>query len=72
VEGATVDLVVAVAHDRAVDLPGDNQDERVGGCLECPFDAGGVEQAESDIQRLAITSVGIIVDLPRMQDDADP
>lgn len=42
-EAAAVDAVVAVAHDGAVDVPGDNQDKRVVGCFECPFDRRGVE-----------------------------
>ena len=71
-EGLLVDAVVAVAHDRAVDIPRDDQDQRVGRLPEGPLDPGGIEQAEGDVQRLAEASVGVVVDFSRVHDDPDP
>jgi len=42
-----------VAHDRVVDVAGDDEQERAVHRLERGFDAGSVEQAEGDIQRFA-------------------
>jgi hypothetical protein len=61
-EGVPVDTAVAVAHDRSVDIPGDNEGQRIGGYLECLLDGGGVEQAECDVECLSEASVGIVVD----------
>lgn len=72
VEGLLAGSVVAMAHDRAVDLTGDNEQERAWRRLERHLDAGSVEQAEGYIQRLPEASVGVIVDLSLVRDHADP
>ena len=72
VKGPLIDAVVTVAHDGAVDISRDNQDQRVGGLPECSFDWGGVEQAECDIQCLTETPVGVVADVSCVGDDADP
>ena len=36
------------------------------------LDAGGVEQAKGDVQRLAEASVGVVVDFAGVHDGADP
>jgi hypothetical protein len=72
VEGLLVDAVVTMAHDRVVDIPRYDQDERVGRLPEGPLDPDGIEQAEGHIQRLTEASVGVIVDLAGVHDDADP
>ena len=71
-KGVLVDAVVTVAHDGAVDISGDNEDQRVGRLPECSFDGGGVEQPECDIQCLAETPVGVVTDVSGVGDDADP
>jgi hypothetical protein len=55
VKGLTIDAVVAMAHDRAVDIPGDHQYQRIGPLPERPFDSSRVEQSECDIQGLTET-----------------
>lgn len=45
VEGLLVDAVVTVAHDRVVDIPRYDQDERIGRFPEGPLDPDGIEQA---------------------------
>jgi hypothetical protein len=72
VKGVLVDAVVTVAHDGAVDISWDNEDQRVGRLPECPLDGRGVEQAEGDIQRLAETPVGVVADVSCVGDDAYP
>ena len=72
VKGALVDAVVTVAHDGAVDVSRDNEDQRVGRLPECSFDGGGVEQPECDIQCLAETPIGVVPDISCVGDDADP
>jgi hypothetical protein len=67
-----VDPAVAVANNRVVDIPRDNQDQRIDDLPECSFDRGGVEQAERDIQRLAEAPVGVVVHFPGMHYDAHP
>ncbi len=71
-EGLVVDAVVAVAHDRAVDIARDDQDQRVGRVPQGPLDPGGVEQAEGDVQGLAKAPVGVVVDFSGVDDDPDP
>jgi len=66
-----VDTAIAMAHDRPVDVPRDNEGNRIGRHLECPLDGSGIEQAECDIERLSEASVGIVVDFSCMHDDAD-
>jgi hypothetical protein len=72
VEGLVVDAVVAVADNRAVDVSRDDEDQRIGQLPERPFDRGGVEQAERDVQRLAVAPVGVVVHFPGVHYDADP
>ena len=71
-ESVPVDAVVPVPHDGPVDVLGDHQDQRVTRGLQRPFDPGRVEQAEGDVERLAEAPVGVVGDLPRVHDDADP
>jgi len=71
-EGVRVDAVVAVAHDGPVDVPGDDKGQWISCGAERLFYAGGVEEAEGDVERLAKASVGVVVDFSRMHDDADP
>ena len=71
-EGLIVDALVAVADNRAVDIPRDNQDQRIGKLPERPFHRGRVEQAERDIQRLAEAAVGVVVHFPGVHYDAHP
>ena len=72
VEGLRVDAVVAVTHDGPVDVIGDDQGHRVSCGAERLLHAGGVEQAEGDIERFAEASVAIVLDFPGVHDDADP
>src|SRR6266567_5315782 len=72
VEGLLVDAVVAMAYDRVVHVPRYDQDERAGRIPEGSLDPDGIEQAEGDIQRLTEASVGVIVNLAGVHDDADP
>jgi hypothetical protein len=64
VEGTLVDAVISVAYHSPVDVGRDHQDQRAGGRLECFLDVGGVEQPERDVQCLAETAVGVVVDSP--------
>jgi hypothetical protein len=61
-----------VRRDRGVDVAGDDEQERARSRLERRLDAPGVKQAESGIQCFAEVSVVVVVDVPGMQDDADP
>ena len=71
-EGARVDTVVAVTHDGPVDVPGDDQGQRVSCSAEHFLDAGGVEQAEGDVECFAEAAVAVVVDFSGVHDDADP
>jgi hypothetical protein len=71
-EGLIVDAVVAVADNRTVDIPGDDQDQRVGQLPERPFHRSGVEQAERDVQCLAEAPVRVVVHFPGVHHDAHP
>ena len=61
-EGVRVDAVVAVTHDGPVDVPGDDQGQRVSCVAEHLLHTGGVEQAEGDVERFAEASVAVVVD----------
>jgi hypothetical protein len=52
--------------------PETTTDQWLVGPLKCSFDVSGVQQAESDVQRLAKASVGIIVNFAGVHDSADP
>ena len=71
-EGVRVDAVVAVTHDRPVDVAGDDQGQRVSCGAERLLHAWRVEQAEGDVERFAETSVAVIVDFSRVHHDANP
>ena len=70
-EGPLAGSIVAGARDRAVDIAGDNEQERAWRRFERHLDAGSVEQAERYVQRLPEASVGVIADFSRVQDHAD-
>jgi hypothetical protein len=55
-----------------VDVLGDDEGQRVGCGAERLLYAGGVEQAEGDVERFAEASVAVVVDFSRVYDDADP
>ena len=60
-EGVRVDAVVAMADDGPVDVFGDDQGQR-GGCgAESLLHAGGVEEAEGDIEGFAETPVAVVI-----------
>jgi hypothetical protein len=61
-----------MAHDRVVDIPRYDQDERIGRLPEGSFDPGGIEQAERDVECLTEASVGVVMDFAGVHDDADP
>lgn len=70
-EGVRVDAVVAVTNDGLVDVAGDDQGQRVSCGTEGFLHAGGVEQAEGDVECFAEASVGVIVDFSGVYHDAD-
>jgi hypothetical protein len=70
-EGVPVDAVVPVPHHGAVDVLGDDEDQRIARGLQRLFDPGRVEQAEGDVERFPEAPVGVVGDLPRVHDDAD-
>jgi hypothetical protein len=64
VQGRLAGCVVAVAHDRSVDIAGDDKLEGAWCRPERHLDVGSVEEAEGYIQRPAEASVGVVVDMP--------
>jgi hypothetical protein len=60
-----------MAHDRAVDIPGDDQHQRIGRLAPGPLDPGGVEQAEGDVKGLAEAPVGVVVAFSRVAEQGD-
>jgi hypothetical protein len=70
-EGERVDAVVAMTHDGPVDVPGDDQGQRVSRVAERLLHTGRVEQAEGDVERFAEAAVVVVMDFSRMYDDAD-
>jgi hypothetical protein len=70
-EGVRVNAVVAVTHDGPVDVIGDDEGQRVSRGAERLLHAGGVEQAEGDVESFAEASVAVVVDFSGVQDDAD-
>src|SRR5690242_19766610 len=70
-EGVRVDAVVAMADDGPVDVFGDDQGQRGGYGAEGLLHAGGVEEAEGDIEGFAETSVAVVADFSGVHDDAD-
>lgn len=71
-EGVRVDTVAAVPHDGPVDVAGDDQGQRVSCGAERLLDAGGIEEAEGDIEGFAEGSVAVVADFSGVHDDADP
>lgn len=70
-EGVRVDAVITMAYDGPINVCGDNEDQWITYCLERLFDAGGVQQAECDIQGFPEAPVGVVVDFSCVYDDAD-
>lgn len=71
-ESVRVDAVVAVAHNGPEDIVRDDESQRVGCGAECFLHAGGVEQAEGDVERFAEASIAVVVDFSRVYDDTHP
>jgi hypothetical protein len=70
-EGVRVDAVVAMTDDGPADVFGDDLGQR-GGCgPERLLHAGGVEEAEGDIEGFAEASVAVAADFSGVHDDAD-
>jgi ferredoxin len=72
VEGMLVDPLIALTYHGPVDIPGDDQGQRIDGQTQRPLHAGGVEQTKRDVERLAEHSPFVVVDLARVHDYADP
>src|ERR1700743_3429881 len=72
VEGRPTGSSGGIARDAAVDVAGDDENERAGRASERGLDAGSVEQAEGDVQRFTVASVVVVVDVPCVHDGADP
>src|SRR5580700_2758426 len=70
-EVVRVDAVVAVTHDGLVDVAGDDQGQRVSSGTEGLLHAGGVEQAEGDVECFAEASVAVVVDFSGVHHGAD-
>jgi hypothetical protein len=58
--------------DQVVDVAGDNEQDGHWCRFERRLEAGGIEQAEGNVQGFAEASIGVVVDVPGMHDDADP
>ena len=58
--------------NETVEPGGDDEDERSRRGLQRALDAGGVEQAEGGVQRLAEASVGVVEHRSELDDDTDP
>ena len=70
--GPVAGYAAAARRDQAVDVAGDNEQDGALCHFERRLDAGGVKKAERNVQGFAEASVVVVVDVPRMHDDADP
>src|ERR1017187_3742615 len=70
--GRAAGYATAARRDQVVDVAGDDEQDGALCHFQRRLDAGGVEQPEGNVQGFAEASVVVVVDVPRLYDDADP